>query len=325
MSSSLYVTCQSDGNDKVYTENSPSNFRNKISVENWPTQLEVALIYLDVAFKEDNTYNVVSVNLHNIIPQENGSNHSDYCIYMLRPTLALPHRIYHPIYYPMFTDNLNCFHISLQDEKGKLIEVDTYEESIQVFVGDGQGNNISVLTLEKKNKQVVCVLHLRAMSFTQHKVIRTTSISDVNFFPSNNPFCYKNKISPIMHEHNDYTDWEIALESIFIDHRVMKKVKDASTILISLDVIKEQMQCDGKSYVLDRIPAKYVDKKTFSYTPLPNHFVDINVRLLSQITVKLDFYANDNSLTETEIVWQEAEKKKATVIVNFLLRKKLYH
>lgn len=323
MYSSLYLTCQSNLNCDLYEDNTPSNFRNKISVEQWPSQMEVALIFLDASFNKKTPYNIVRVNLHNIIPQENGIVQSDCCIYMMKTNMSLPHRIMQPVYYPMLTDNLSSFHISIEDDKGTNIQVETYETTIQVVLADEEGLNIPVQTVDQISKPVTCVFHLRPMSFLQQKLLRTASNANIAIFPSNEPFCYKNQISSLFHEFNDYTEWEIALESVFIDSRAHRKVREATTMLISVDIIKEQMSSNEKNNVIDRIPCKYTVGNTFSYHPLPHHFVDINARLLDQISISIDFYANDQTF-ET-ITWGASQKKKYGVFVNFIIRKKYHH
>lgn len=278
---SYYITVDSFLSTNNYTNNNAVDFRNTIPTVKLAGLWEIAVLYIDTSVK-NRTF--IKVNLDEIDQQEYGSCNMDKCVYIFQGEKAFPFQCKRPVYFPLEKSYLNTMHITLEDQDNKKLTCSPTDRTVIKF-------------------------HLR-IKRDNMKILHTSSLFDKSLFPQNNLLSYTNTISSLFHNYIDFSNWEIAVDSISIPTEIIKK--DINIASIQTNIIQEQRCGPNFSSIIEHIPIKSNDTTYYLFKCNTLHFVPIRVTRLDSISVNI-------LLNYTKV---STDVKDKNTYITFLLRKK---
>lgn len=316
-----FIVCDSKIGGDVFKDNRKSNFINPIKSLNSDDGGEwfIALTFIKalVSESESDQYNILRVHVDEVARLYGGDNDRDSWIFEITNNSKItkvPYIPGLPVFYPLQRKEINQLSLSIRNESGQ--EVELLEHCVMTF-------------------------HLQQNVYPLTKHLRTYSNIQGNIFPNNDPMKYINALPTALLENWDFTQWEIALESVVIEPGILNKIHEfylrPDCLSIYVNVIKDLLYADRTSKLIALIPMStksiLFDKvhnkpiSTFMYKAYNLTFFPIMVSDLSTIEVTLSF---DHVKKKRENVGQtfhfnEEEKialKDSMCNVNFLLRKK---
>ena len=295
----------------VYNDNEYNSFENNITLDFLPNDTdeivcEIALQFFECFQIKNTKLNVTDYDLfkkHQVqLIRVCLNNHAinnftnDDCVCEFDTNFKLSIEISKLVYIPIILKRKNVFCITLKNEKNDLIQLS-----------------------ENYIYCVRCIFHLRTMSILQTKLLRLRSDNEASnqLYSENTVFKFKTKIYPSFHENEDFTKWEVAVESIFISEAILKALKTAT--LCVLDCGTQKSFCDsGQSnqMLYATLQVKNSKKIRCSYIK-PSNLIFFNVtkRLLDEVPVNVKFYNGATRLHLNEYT------NDMLIIVNLLFRR----
>ena len=278
-------------NRSHFPGNTGSDFRNLFNLDNLNGEYSIALdVIIPSTFLARYKGKRCSVQLDAIKEQENGC---DRCIYSY---VLEAKKEYHPVFIPLLAKKFTAIHIELiNSETGMPFSSVRSENAEHTFI----------------NFEVKRVFHGQKIFYANFK-------TDLDKFPGNTPLHFTNLVNPIFANNIDFTEWELTLNSIFINDVVLKKSSNRQPYFtVCTNVIEMQMLADKQKQILITIPNSWDSaKKHFSYRPVNNIYLDMNVRNLTSITIDVDLFKDD------AVSFTADELKTCELIVSFVLRNK---
>ena len=235
----------------------------------------------DLNVLKDNGIGVLKVCLSNLTSE----NYED-CIYFISPQ-ELDGGFFEPtrlLYFPIFLMQNNVFNVQLRDENDDYVWL-TYneQENINGFI-------------------VTCEFHIRPMSLFDVKVLSLDSRNylDNSRYPNNVPYRFSSLIGAEFHQNEDFTSWEVALESVFISKAMMRMYRFATFLEVTSGDInffetysnKRTLELATFKFEFHRIyPASVFRCKNLI-------FYSVTKRLLDELSINLNFYNGSKNITK---------------------------
>ncbi len=233
---------------------------------------------------------------------------SDNCIAELRPVFDVGTHIKFPTYFPIVLKKHNIFQVKLLT---------------------AQNNNLKLPVRFRGNINYVisCSFHIRTMSFSDTKFLRLISDDkeDKKNYPNNKPLSFTSTIYPSFHQRDDFTSWQVALDSLYVSRALMTYFKNASFIQV----------CGGEQPFFDPmcsyetapslrefscdVKLKRDNKSMFVFRCHQPIYFNVQKRYLDEITLNVVFKSGpfDMELKEEDITDQ------MFVRINLLFRRKI--
>ncbi len=165
-----------------------------------------------------------------------------------------------------------------------------------------------------------CVFHIRSMSILQTKVLRLRSDIEANiaFYPRNNPLKFISKVYHSFHLNEDFTQYEVAIESIFISKAIMQQVKLATLCIVICGRQKSFVDTGQTNQVMYNSVKIKNPRKIKSLYIKPNNLIYFSVtkRLLDEIPIEIRFYSGVSRLNIDNF------DKNMFTIANLIFRRK---
>ncbi len=172
--------------------------------------------------------------------------------------------------------------------------------TLNVQLLDGKGNKIKLAKHmpnypDNLNYFVLCHFHIKTMSLFDVKCLRLYSNEEKNkpHFADNRPDHFTSLISPLFHDDDDFTKWEVALQSVMISKMMMRHFKDATQLNVRCgsncfyDTLSDINSQNLRSFAL---PQKLNRRTTTCLeVNMPIYFT-VTKRLLDELSVELHFY-----------------------------------
>ena len=311
MNVSQYIFLSNIIDSDVYDDNDFNAFENNVTLDfllNDTDEIvcEIALQFFECFQIKKNKLNSSDYDLfkkHNVeLIRVCLNNHAinnftnDNCICELDTNFKLNVEIQKLLYIPIVVKRKNVFSITLKNEKNKLIQLS--EDCIYC---------------------VRCIFHLRTMSILQTKLLRLRSDDEINnkLYSENTVLKYKTKVYSSFHENEDFTKWEVAVESVFISEAILQELKEATLCVLNCGTQKSF--CDsGESAQMLYATLQIKNKRRIRcqyIKPLNLIFFNVTKRLLDEVPVNVKFY---NGATRLHL---NKYTDDMLIIVNLLFRR----
>ena len=317
-------------------ENEYNKFNNRLTLHFLPLfheyiNCEIALTYVEIYRKTvkksyRSTYNLSEnpllrnkVDLLRIcLPDtiiSSGSN--DTCLFEITPSdLSVGKHIKDLNYYPIVLKKDNLLKLELRDCKNDLISLRT----------------VNIPTIKSNdNYSTYCAFHIRNMGVFDVKYLKLESFNEVDkkYF-DNSPVEFTSKISEMFHQNEDFTNWQVALDSVFLSFGLMNHFKEAFSFEVGggktpfFDIMNPNANkpwlyifgLDVKKKLTKR--QRNEDNSMFSFKCSNPIYFNVTKRLLDEITLTLTFYGDN------EIVLNKSDiTEKMYSRINLLFRRKI--
>jgi hypothetical protein len=273
-----------------------SNFCDKVDLKFIPTKndfvkFEIALVSLrfmknkgklnllkkELPVLKDNNIGLIKVCLRNVNTE---SVNYDDCIYNLTSIDLLNgfYEVPRLVYFPIYVLQSNTFNVKLKNEK---------DDYLWLTPGPNYFDE------ENVDYTVSCVFHLRPMSLFDVKLLTLASNNeeDSEKYLRNTALRFSSSVSHFFHQNEDFTLWEVALESVFVSKSLMTVYKTARFLEVTSGDIKFfETYSNKKSLELARFDVQY--HLTWPITCFRNKnlvFYSVTKRLLNEVSVSLNF------------------------------------
>ena len=326
MSLSCQVEVCNNNLDFDKSKRSYSDFCDKVDLSFIPTKndfvkFEIALVSLrfmknkgklnilkkELPVLKDNKIGLIKVCLRNVSTE---FLNYDNCIYnvssidLLNGFYEVPRLVYFPIY---LLQN-NIFNVELKNEN---------DEYLWLTPGP------NYLDEEKVDYIVSCVFHLRPMSLFDVKLLTIASNNkeDSKKYLKNNATRFSSSVLQTFHQNEDFTLWEVALESVFVSKSLMTEYKTARFLEVTSGDIKFfETYSNKKNFEIARFDVQY--HLAWPITCFRNKnlvFYSVTKRFLDEVSVNLNFLNGLEKMTSTS----KEVNEDSYVIVVFLFRRKI--
>ena len=190
------------------------------------------------------------------------------------------------IYYPIRVKKENVFHVKLYNEYDRLIEL--YVDEIE--------------TTSNFNYFVACCFHLRNMSGHEVKCLRVSSFDEESKerYEDNTPIRFSYYVPEAFHEFNDFTNWEVAVHTLFISKELIDYFKTATFVSVFAGNISffNNFSTSRDNSVLSFFKVKYKKKSLVTALRSTNLiYYDVTKRLLDEISLSVRFLNGANVLS----------------------------
>ena len=210
------------------------------------------------------------------------------------------------VYHKINLKHDNLFHIQLRDQNDELISLPIEPDTISNY-----------------NYSVICLFHVRTMSFfdTKSLTLKSNSLVDKLQYELNSPINFSSSVSVLFHENEDFTGWEVALESVFISHALMHYFRNATLVRVSSGKIPFfNTHSNANDRTLRCFVPKYSRNKSMTHmTSSTLIYFPVTERLLEEVSIEILFinginklYLKDDDVTDDMFVQ-----------VNLLFRRKM--
>lgn len=319
---------------EFYEENNYNKFNDRLTLHFLPLfheyiKCEIAITYVEINRKSiprkfklwrnliDSPLSKSRLDLLRIcLPDailQNDSN--DSCILELTPSeLSVGKNIKYLKYYPIVLKKDNVIRFELKDCKNNLITLKT--------LPDLQSN---------LNYFIYCSFHLRAMGIFDIKYLNLCSLNeeDKKYF-DNTPVEFTTKISKMFHENEDFTNWQVALDSVMISYELMNYFKNAISFEVGggktpfFDIMNPNVNkpwlytfgLDVRKKLIKRRKAEDLSMFCFNcYNPV---YFNVTKSLLDEITLTLSFYDDNEIILKTSDITDGMYSR-----INLLFRRKI--
>jgi hypothetical protein len=322
-----YITCNSDLDRNIYPDNKSSNFYNDVNLFNGKNkEIGVTLLSFEKIEKEEEEemevddleeedfdlenlfnlpepetehWNIIKVMLEEIEVNNNYLTHEDKCIFMMNRYDKITVKPKPITFYKLKNKEINRLHISLQNEFGEDITIGT--------------------------KKTVIKFQIRECTPYKMKYIQLVSNEDINLYPNNNPIEFTNVVSEQWHQNIDFTNWEVALHSIFLTNNIIKKFDNMYIFNIYTDINGSILMKTGNINSLEDIPIKVKEleeNKIQKYVPSILQFHPIERKTLDKITVQIQ---HNFEQKKADITFTAEELKTNATIIQLCFKEKLVY
>ncbi len=293
MSISAYLELSNFSRDQFRVTNHYSDFKRSVSLDfiSFATdeiKCEIALTFFQfIVFKsirlQKSDYSVLSRNKVDLVrvclPNSGLLNTNDVCIREFETTFDASKSFDDLQYFPISLRRDSTINVQLRDGQGQIIKLPRhmpdYPDNLSYFV--------------------LCHFHVRPMSLFDVKCLRLYSADERNkvLFSDNNCYSYKSAVSAFFHDDDDFTGWEVALQSVAISKEMMKHFKDATQMNVKCgrtqfydtlsDINSQILRSFATPQKLNRRTTTYFEVNT------PIYF-NVTKRLLDEISIKIVFF-----------------------------------
>jgi hypothetical protein len=314
-------------------ENDYNKFINRLTLHFLPLfheyiNCEIALTYVEIYRKTvpKNFRAKYNLNKNSLIrsrldllriclPDTIISESNDSCIFEISPCdLAVGKHIKDLKYYPIVLKKDNLIKLELRDCKNDLISLSTL-----------------AAVKSNENYSTYCAFHIRNMGVFDVKYLKLESFNEVDkkYF-DNTPVAFTSRISEMFHQNEDFSYWQVALDSVFLSNELMKYFKDAYSFEVGggktpfFDIMNPNANkpwlyifgLDVKKKIIKR--EKIEDNSMFAFNCSNPVYFNVTKRLLDEITLTLTFYGDN------EIVLKKSDiNEKMYSRINLLFRRKI--
>jgi hypothetical protein len=300
--------------------NNYNDFKNSVKLDFLPTfndsfKCEIALTHISIVRvdipkllkKNQDILRKAEIGLLRVcLPNSGLDSLIETCVCDLSTDFLAGKNIENLIYHTINLKHDNVFYVQLRDENNDLINLPVEEN-----------------TLPNYNYSVVCLFHIRTMSLFDTKFLTLVSNSEQDKlkYDFNTPINFAKSIPISFHDNEDFTGWEVALESVFVSHALMHYFRSATVVRVSsgkipfFDTRSNANDCTLRCYV-----PKYSRNRSMIHLTSSNLiYFPITKRLLDEISIELLFINGVNrlELEENDI------NDNMFVRVNLLFRRKL--
>ncbi len=313
MDTSQYIITSNVLNSEIYDNNDFNSFKNDIFLGGIDaTQeaiCEVALVFFEcfqikeqaLGVQDYNLFEKNNIHLLRICVQDDILHEfvTDNCIAEISTNFKINVELSRLIYVPLLIKQNFTLHIKLLDERNQLAQLD--EDFIYC---------------------TRCVFHIRSMSILQTKVLRLRSDNKENIkcYPTNSPLKFISKVYYSFHGNEDYTGYQVSVESIFISKAIMQQVKKATLCILICGKGSTFVETgQGNQIMYSSIKIKNPRKiKSIYIKPQNLLYFNVTKRLLDEIPTEIRFY---NGATRLKLE-RENITSDMFIIINLIFRRK---
>ena len=273
-----YITTESSINHRLFPNNKKNDYHYRLIYPFKGAEYEIAVlsVYLDKVIEKP-PQNIICIYLGEQCVLQYDMQHAHQQFYRL-------------LFHKLPEENITQLHITLKQVDGKLINLPNHTKTIIKFV-----------TKLKEDQEM--------------KLVQFNSNTHTDIY-NNTPFDFTNKLSEFEWGETTFNNYEIALESILIPKKLLKKLGEGTIVLNVLTNIEILGQASKNfKYSIEDIPIPYkLDSTYFFYKPPSLRYQKINHVYLSKMTIHIRGNYKDETLELTE------EEKKEQIQCTFCFR-----